>query len=720
MKKPLCTVRRVGWGLLTMVAVCVAQAGTQLAPAVAAPLEGTNWTLVEAAGKVAVTGNTATLSFGGGRVQGSDGCNRYSGPYTLTGSTLRIGPNLASTMMACPEEVMAQAGAFMNALISARSYRIDSGELQLLAEVGKPLARFKGQQAARTADESLGLLLADEWATRMRNDPLYATQSGVRDYDDKLPAVTPADFSRREQQDDEYARRLAAIERPALSPANRVNYDIFDFEIRNRRALSPYQSWRIPLTSDEGFHIEVTRMARGIAMTSVRNYEDYIARLHAIPAYFAQQQANMRAGMAAGFTLPAAIMPGIIAVLDGQQYSSAEATPFFDPFTRFPATLDASERARLTASGRAAIESEVMPAYRRLRDFMANDYAPAARKTVGASELPQGPAYYGALVRFFTNLDVTPEQVHEIGLREVARIHAEMLGAMRQTGFTGEFPAFLRFLRTDPKFYAHTPEELLKDASYIAKQIDGLLPGYFGKLPRMPYSVQPVPADLAPNYTGGRYSPPPIGGRTGGEFWVNTYQLEKRPLYSLTALTLHEAVPGHHLQISLGRELTEVPPFRLDFYSHAFGEGWGLYSEKLGEEMGIYKTPYDHFGRLSYEMWRACRLVVDTGIHALGWSRERALRYLADNTALADQEVRTETDRYIAWPGQALAYKMGELKIVELRARATQALGGRFDVRAFHDAVMANGSVPLPVLERQIDEYIAAGTTAAATGSASH
>ena len=720
MRKSACAARRTGWGLLATVAACVAPADSQPMPVVTSPLEGTRWTLVEGAGQAPPASSTATLSFGNDGVQGTDGCNRYSGPYSLTGSALRVGPNLASTRMACPQEVMARADAFMNALIGARSFLIRDGLLQLLAEDGKTLARLQGQQTVRTADAALRALLADEWAARMRNDPLYATQSGVRDYDDQLPAVTPADFSRHEQQDAEYAHRLAAIDRAALAPMNRVNYDIFDFEIRNRLALSPYQSWRIPLTSDEGFHIEVMRMAKGIAMTRVRDYENYIARLHAIPTYFAQQQANMRAGMASGFTLPSAIMPGIIAVLDGQQYKSAEATPFFEPFTRFPATMDAAERARLTTAGRAAIESEVIPAYRRLREFMVNDYAPAARKTVGASELPQGPAYYGALVRYFTNLAVTPEQVHEIGLKEVARIHAEMMDAMRQTGFTGDFPAFLRFLRTDPKFYAHTPEELLKDASYIAKQIDGLLPGYFGKLPRMPYSVQPVAADLAPNYTGGRYSPPPIGGRTGGEFWVNTYQLEKRPLYSLTALTLHEAVPGHHLQISLGRELTDVPPFRLNFYSHAFGEGWGLYSEKLGEEMGIYKTPYDHFGRLSYEMWRACRLVVDTGMHALGWSRERALRYLADNTALADQEVRTETDRYIAWPGQALAYKMGELKILELRARATQALGGRFDVRAFHDAVMVNGSVPLPVLERQIDEYITTAGAPTATSDTTH
>lgn len=557
------------------------------------------------------------------------------------------------------------------------------------------------------ADVALRALLADEWASRLQDDPLYATQEGVHDYDDRLPRVTPEDYERQDQRNHAYAKRLAAIDRAALSSANRVNYDVFAFEIHHRLALSAYQSWRIPLTSDEGFHIEVMRMASGVIMATPRDYENYIARLHGIPAYFAQQQANMRAGMTAGFTLPTAIMPGIIKVLDGQQYQAAEQTPFFEPFTRMPEAIDADERARLTAAGRAAIQAEVIPAYQRLRKFFTEDYLPAARQSVGASDLPQGAAFYDALVKFYTNLDVTPSQVHDVGLREVARIRAEMDAVIRQTGFQGTFPAFLEFLRTDPQFYAHTPDELLKDASYIAKQIDGLLPGYFGKLPRMPYSVQPVPAELAPNYTGGRYSPAPLGGRTGGEFWVNTYDLDKRPLYSLTALALHEAVPGHHLQISLGRELTDIPPFRRDFYSHAFGEGWGLYSEKLGEEMGIYKTPYDHFGRLSYEMWRACRLVVDTGMHAMGWSRARALQYLADNTALSTQEVRTETDRYIANPGQALAYKMGELKLWELRAKARQALGEKFDVRAFHDAVMANGALPLPVLERQIDEYIA-------------
>ena len=587
--------------------------------------------------------------------------------------------------------------------------------LAALATLGGLANQSTPAQNSPGADTEFRALLADEWQNRMIIDPLYATQMGVRDYDDRLPQVTPADFQRRNHQYQDYARRLAAINRTALSVPNRVSYDVFDFEIHHRLALSAYETWRIPLTSDEGFHIEVMRMAVGVVMNTPKDYENYIARLHAIPAYFAQQQANMREGIKAGFTLPSAIMPGIIKVLDGQQYQSPDQTPFFEPFTRMPSTMDAARRTQLTGAGRAAIQSDVIPAYQRLHKFFTEEYLPAARQSVGASDLPQGRAYYEALVKFYTNLEVTPEQVHELGVKEVARIRAEMDAIMRQTGFQGDFPAFLQFLRTDPQFYARTPDELLKDASFIAKQIDGLLPGYFGKLPRMPYSVQPVPAELAPNYTGGRYSPAPIGGRTGGEFWVNTYDLPKRPLYSLTSLALHEAVPGHHLQISLGRELTDVPPFRLDFYSHAFGEGWGLYSEKLGEEMGLYKTPYDHFGRLSYEMWRACRLVVDTGMHALGWSRERALKYLADNTALSNQEVRTETDRYIANPGQALAYKMGELKLWELRAKAQHALGERFEVRDFHDAVMANGSIPLPVLERQIDEYIAAAGGKSAT-----
>lgn len=549
-------------------------------------------------------------------------------------------------------------------------------------------------------------LFADEWVARMRDEPLFATQSGVNDYNDRLPSVAPADYSRRLKQDVEFQRRLEAIDRAKLDPESQLNYDLFEFVLAHRLALAPFRGYRTPMVSDEGFHTEVTRMAEGVAMLRMGDYEDYIARLRAVPAYFDQNMANMRDGMADGFTLPAQILPGIIAVIDAQQITDPEKSPFYKPFLQMPATVTTSEQARLRAAGRAAIADQVTGAYRKLGAFMHEHYLPAARKTIGATDLPDGKAYYAALVRYFTNLDVTPEQVHRTGLDEVARIRAEMDAIIAKLEFKGDFAAFLNFLRTDPRFYARTPEELLKEASYIAKQIDGMLPGYFGKLPRLPYSVQPVPAEIAPNYTGGRYVAPPIGGTRGGEYWVNTYALEKRPLYVLTSLTLHEAVPGHHMQGSLARELENVPAFRLDLYPHAFGEGWGLYSEKLGKEMGLYKTPYDEFGRLTYEMWRACRLVVDTGMHAMGWSREQALDFLAMNTALSLHEVRTETDRYVAWPAQALAYKMGELKIIELRTRATRELGERFDVRAFHDAVLANGGVPLPILERQIEQYI--------------
>ncbi len=561
--------------------------------------------------------------------------------------------------------------------------------------------------AAPRAARELARLIDAQWQADLEADPLLATATGDARYNDRLPVATAAEFGRQAEQDARFLARLRRIDRAALNSADRLNLDLLDFVLRHRVALAPFKDYRIPLVSDEGFHIGVTRLADGVPMRTVRDYEDYLARLAAIPAYFRQNIDNMRTGLADGFTLPAEILPGVEAVIDGQQFPSAEASPFYEPFRSMPASIAPAEQARLAAAGAATISGAVLPAYRELRRFFVEEYTPGARHTVGASELPDGARYYAALVRYFTNLEVTPAEVHAIGLAEVARIRGEMDAVIKETGFKGDFAAFLAFLRTDPQFYAKTPDELLKDASYIAKQIDGRLPGYFGRLPRLPYSVEPVPADIAPNYTGGRYVPAPVGGTRGGQYWVNTYALEKRPLYVLPSLTLHEAVPGHHLQGALAQELEHVPPFRRNLYPHAFGEGWGLYSEKLGVEMGMYKTPYEQFGRLTYEMWRACRLVVDTGLHAEGWSRQQALDYLAANTALSLHEVRTEVDRYIAWPGQALAYKMGELKILELRARATRELGPRFDLRAFHDAVLGNGGVPLPVLEQQIDAYIA-------------
>jgi uncharacterized protein (DUF885 family) len=349
---------------------------------------------------------------------------------------------------------------------------------------------------------------------------------------------------------------------------------------------------------------------------------------------------------------------------------------------------------------------------------MRNEYTTRARMSVGASDLPRGREYYAHLVRYYTTLDVTPEQVHAIGLAEVARIRAEMEAVMRKTGFQGSFAEFLTFLRTDPRFYAPTAEELLKTACAMSKKADGSLPALFGRLPRIPYTVEPVPDHLAPKYTGGRYVEPPADGTRPGIYWVNTYALDKRPLYTLEALTLHEAVPGHHLQVALSQELTGLPQFRRFSDVGAFGEGWALYSEWLGREAGFYRDPYSEFGRLTYEMWRACRLVVDTGLHAMGWTRQQAIDYLVANTALSIHECTTETDRYISWPGQALCYKMGELKIRELRKRAETALGERFDVRGFHDAVLANGMVPLPVLEAQVDAWIAASAASASSAAA--
>jgi uncharacterized protein (DUF885 family) len=570
---------------------------------------------------------------------------------------------------------------------------------------GAPSAATASSAAPATA--AFRRLLNEQWEADLRVDPMMATAAGDSRYDDRLPDASPDAIAKNDAQDAAFLQRFREIDRARLNDADRLNLDLMLFVLQHRVALAPYRAWRTPMLSDDGFHVGVMRMADGVPMRTAKDYENYTSRLRAIPEYFRQNVANMRLGMREGFTLPSQILPGMRAVIDGQQWTKAEDTPLWAPFVAMDASLSPAEQARLRAGAKDAIESGVIPAYRDLRRFFVDEYMPAARSTVGASALPDGASYYAALVRYFTNLEVTPDQVHAIGLREVARIRGEMDAVMKQVGFQGDFAAFLQFLRTDPQFYARTPEQLLQYAAWLAKTIDGKLPGYFGKLPRLPYSVEPVPAELAPNYTGGRYSGAPVGGRRGGQYWVNTYALDTRPLYVMPALTLHEAVPGHHLQISLAQELGDVPPFRRNLYPHAFGEGWGLYSEKLGKEMGLYRTPYDEFGRLTYEMWRACRLVVDTGMHSKGWTREQAQDFLARNTALSLHEVQTEIDRYIAWPGQALAYKMGELKILELRAKATRELGPKFDLREFHDAVLANGGIPLPVLERQIDEYVA-------------
>ena len=448
-------------------------------------------------------------------------------------------------------------------------------------------------------------------------------------------------------------------------------------------------------------------MYESMPFRTTEDYELYLSRLSAVGPFFTQNIDNMRAGLADGFTQPRLILDGIVPSISGAIVDDPEDSIFFTPFLSIPEYIGGEDADRLRAQAAAAIAETVMPAYREYLRFFTDEYIPGARESLGASELENGRAYYEDLTRFFTSLDdATPDDIHDLGLREVARIRAEMDDIIEQVEFDGTFAEFIEFLRTDPQFYAGDPEQLLKEASWIAKKVDGQMPAFFRTLPRMSYGVMAVPDDLAPNYTTGRYWGAPVGGMRGGYYLVNTYALDKRPLYALPALTVHEGVPGHHHQISLAQEQGQLPEFRKTFYPHAFGEGWGLYSEKLAVEMDIYETPYDHFGRLSYEMWRAVRLVVDTGMHYKGWTRDEALQYLADNTALSLQNVRTEIDRYISWPGQALAYKMGELKFLELRARATEALGEDFDIRDFHDAVLINGGVPLDMLDGAVDRYV--------------
>jgi uncharacterized protein (DUF885 family) len=565
------------------------------------------------------------------------------------------------------------------------------------------LAAADGDEAARLHE-----LFEREWEWRLEENPLLATDVGRHDYDDRLPSVAAADHERRAQATRGFLADLDGIDRAELGDEDRVSYDIFRRQLEERLAEHAFDDWQIPINADSGFHIGLARLPEEVPLATVEGYENYLSRLGAFPRYFEQQIANMRLGLERGMTIPKAVLAGYEATIAAHAVEDPTESVFWVPFESFPTGVPAAEHERLRAAGRQAIREAVVPAYRSFLRFFEAEYVPGARETLGASELPDGEAYYAHLVRHFTTLDVTPAEIHEIGLGEVARIQAEMDEVIAEVGFEGSFAEFLAFLRTDPRFYPKSGEELLKQAAWIAKRMDGKLPSLFKTLPRLPYGVEPVPDHMAPKYTAGRYVGAPKGSTQPGTYWVNTYDLPSRTLYTLEALTLHEAVPGHHLQNALAQELDDLPDFRQFSYLSAFGEGWGLYSERLGLEAGFYTDPYSNFGRLTYEMWRACRLVVDTGLHAMGWSREQAIEYLATRTALSLHEVTTETDRYISWPGQALAYKMGEIEIRKLRRRAEDALGTSFDLREFHDTVLLHGSVPLPVLEENVEQWIAA------------
>ena len=555
--------------------------------------------------------------------------------------------------------------------------------------------------------QALDELFADEWSARLREDPLLATSMGVADHNARLPGVSFDDLERRKRQAGAFMDRLRRLDIDALGAQRRLDYELFEWMLRNRIESSAHYPERIPFIADSGFHSRLLRSADGIAFPDAQAYEDYLQRLQAIPEHVQQHIENMRAGINDGFVAPLIVLESVLPTVAAPASAAVENSAFFRPFLRMPESLPAAERARLEADAREIIGVQTLGALRGLAAFLDGEYRLHTRESIGASELPGGSDYYRQRIRAMTTLDLAPEEIHAIGLAEVARIRGEMLAIVEELEFEGGIEAFVEFLRTDPRFYAETAEQLLSHASRIAKKVDGLLPGWFGLLPRTPYGITPMPAEMAPAGTTARYRPAPRGGTRGGYYWVNTFALDQRPLYELPALTVHEAMPGHHLQIALAQEMEDVPEFRRVLGFTAFVEGWALYTEWLGIEMGIYTTPYEHFGRLSYEMWRACRLVIDTGIHALGWTRDQAVAYLAGNTSLSLANVENEINRYIAWPGQALGYKLGELKIRELRRRSEEALGTSFDVRAFHGAVLANGALPLPTLEAQIDRFIA-------------
>ena len=495
-------------------------------------------------------------------------------------------------------------------------------------------------------------------------------------------------------------RQLDGIRAADLSRAEQVNYAVYRAQIAAFVAAQRFREYEQPVNADSAFWSDITYVARQPLKTA-DEYRGYLAQLADLPRYFDEELDNMRAGLARGFTPPQVTLAGrdapLVAMADAQR---PEDTVWYTPFKAMPATISMDEQARLRAQGIALIGSAVKPAYAKALRFMRDEYVPHARTTLAAESLPDGKAYYQSKIAEYTTTDLTAAQIHAIGLAEMAKIRAEMQQTMAQAGFKGDLPAFLAFLRSDPQFYAKTPDELMMRAAWIAKKFDGKADQYFGYLPRRRFSIVPVPPDQAPYYTSARGGP--------GIYLVNTYNLPARALYSLPALTLHESAPGHAFQMPIALEQTDAPPFRRAYIS-AYGEGWALYCERLGSEMGMYETPYETFGMLSYQAWRAARLVVDTGIHAQGWTRAQAQAYMHDNTALSDHEIETEVDRYISWPGQALSYYLGEMAIVESRRKAEAALGDKFDIRAFHDTVLQLGSVPLPVLRARIDTFIAEG-----------
>ena len=562
--------------------------------------------------------------------------------------------------------------------------------------------------ASPAADARLQTLFDSAWEADLRDNPIAADYLGDHRYSANWPDLSPAAFEARHARYEATLAQLKAIPRAGLPRGDQLNYDLFAQDFQRRLDAWKFKPWLFEAIRPRDGVQTSNELAELLPFATVADYEAWIARLTKMGTYIDQNIALLETAIRERRTQPRSIMERIPAQLAKQIPDNAEDSPFFDPFKRFPDTIGADDRARLIGAAGRAIDEQVIPAFRRLDAFFRDQYLPASRATDGIWDTPDGLAFYGNRAAFHTTTDLTPGEIHAIGLREVARIRAEMDAVIKQVGFAGSFADFLTFLRTDPQFYYKTGDELFEAYAAMAKRIDPELVKFFGKLPRMPYGVRPIPMTSAPDTTTAYYQGPALDGSRAGYYYVNLYRPEVRPKYEMPVLTVHEAVPGHHLQIALAMEDKSLPLFRRNADYTAYIEGWALYSERLGEQMGLYDDPYAKFGQLTYDMWRAVRLVVDTGIHAKKWTRQQAIDYFKANAAKTEADIVNEVDRYIAWPGQALAYKIGQLRILDLRREAQAALGERFDIRAFHDALLSSGAVPLDVLSERMHKWIAA------------
>jgi uncharacterized protein (DUF885 family) len=568
-----------------------------------------------------------------------------------------------------------------------------------------PIALPPAALADATAD--LHALFEREWERDLADSPEYATYLGDTRYNDRWTDFSPAAIDARNASDAKVLEDLARIPRDALPPVEQLNYDLFRHEYEVRKAAAGFRPEFYALEVGSGPQ-SANEISEVMPFEAVADYETWMRRMAALPKALDHYADLLRRGARDKRTQPRAIVERVLSPLEKQVTDKPEDSPFFEPFRSYPDAIPAPERERLTAQAKKVIAEGVVPAYRRFLAAFRDEYLPAARETVGIWDTPNGGDYYRFLARYHTTTDLTPEQIHEIGLKEVARNRAEMQKVMDEVGFKGSLTDFFQHLRTDPKFYYKTGDELFRAYAYIVKMIDPELPRLFGKLYRTPFGLRPIPENSAPNTTTAYYSGPSLDGTRPGYYYVNLYRPEVRPKWEMEVLSVHEAAPGHHLQIALAQELTGLPNFRRAGGFTAYQEGWGLYSERLGYDLGLYKDPYSRFGQLTYDQWRAIRLVVDTGLHAMMWPRQQAIDYFMANAAKTEADIINEIDRYISDPGQALAYKIGQLKLLELRERATTALGSRFDIRGFHDTVLASGAVPLDILEQNVDAWIAA------------